>query len=201
MRMTGKMPRALIAAAVLTVGVAVGFPQTAEAQRRGGGHRGGGVVVVGGHYAYPGFYGYPGFGWGFGYPFWSMYGPYPPAFYGPEGGLDRGLALVNGFGGIKLEVKPGQAEVWVDGKYLGEARDFDGYPSYLWLKEGAHRLTVYKGGYAKFEREVEIQPGVARGLKIRLDKGASTPATPPEGGPGQKEMSTPAPKPPEGGIT
>jgi hypothetical protein len=187
MRMTGKMPRGWIVAAVLAAGVAVGLPQTAEAQRHGGGHRGG-AVVVRGVYGFPGFYGYPYFGFGFGYPFWSMYGPYPPAFYAPEGGLDRGLALVSGFGGIDLDVKPGQAEVWVDGKYMGEARDFDGYPSYLWLKEGAHKLTVYKGGYAKFDKDVEVQSGLATKLKVRLDKGTPTQPTAP-------------PPTPEGGIS
>ena len=39
--------------------------------------------------------------------------------------------------GVALS-KPDRADVWVDGKYVGEARDLDGYPSYLWLEKGPH---------------------------------------------------------------
>jgi hypothetical protein len=33
----------------------------------------------------------------------------------------------------------GDGRAWVDGKYVGEARDVDGYPSYLWLADGDTR--------------------------------------------------------------
>ena len=147
--MTGKMPRGWIVAAVLAAGVAVGLPQTAEAQRHGGGHRGG-AVVVRGVYGFPGFYGYPYFGFGFGYPFWSMYGPYPPAFYAPEGGLDRGLALVSGFGGIDLDVKPGQAEVWVDG---AKAATIDLYSATVRTR----RVVFVKGWGSSTSHTVELR--------------------------------------------
>jgi hypothetical protein len=93
--------------------------------------------------------------------------------YRPEGGVDPDVAMMAGYGGVDLDVKPGQAEVWVDGKFVAEARDLDGYPSFLWLKEGVHHVVVYKGGYARFEEDIEVDRGAKKNLRIRLDKGES----------------------------
>jgi hypothetical protein len=146
----------------------------AEAHGRGAPRGGHGPVVVGGFYGRPAFgYGF-GFG-GFGYaPYWGMYGwgPYP---YPPGGGIDLSAALIAGYGAVEFDTKPGQAEVWIDGKYVAEARDLDGYPSYLWLSEGPHKVTVYKGGFERFEEEIDVRRGVHRELKVRLAKGESQP--------------------------
>ncbi len=37
--------------------------------------------------------------------------------------------MIAGFGAVDVDAKPNRADVWVDGKYVGEARDLDGYPS------------------------------------------------------------------------
>jgi len=141
-------------------------PASAEAHGRGrGGFRG--AVVVGGYYGYP--------YWGFYDPFWTPFfwgGPYT---YAPRGGVDMGAAMIAGYGALDMNVKPGSAEVWVDGKYVAEARDLDGYPSYLWLPEGAHKLEVYKGGYALFSENVEVRRGFKTDLKVRLEKGNAQP--------------------------
>ena len=126
------------------------------------------VVVVG----RGGFYGYGSYyGFGFG-PYWGPYawGPYA---YGPEGGVDLNVAMMSGYGGVDMDVKPGQAEVWVDGKFMAEAKELDGYPSYLWLKEGVHHVVVYKGGYQRFEEDIEVQRGFKKDLRVRLEKGDS----------------------------
>jgi hypothetical protein len=145
----------------------------AEAHGRAVARGGHGPVVVRGFYGGPAF----GFGYGgFGYPFWGPYaygwGPYP---YPPGGGIDLGAALVAGYGAVEFDAKPGQAEVWVDGKFVAEARDLDGYPSYLWLAEGPHKVTVYKGGFERFEEEIDVRRGVHRELKVRLPKGEAQP--------------------------
>jgi hypothetical protein len=138
-------------------------PRSAEAHPRGGFH---GPVVVGG-----GFYGGPYWG-----PYWGSYGfgPYwGGSPFGPPGGLDPNIAAVAGLGAVNVEAKPNRAEVWVDGGYIGEARDLDGYPSYLWLKEGTHRVAVFKGGFAVFEQDVEVRRGLKTDLKVQLEKGTS----------------------------
>lgn len=140
-------------------------PQEAFAHGRGG--HGGRVVVGRPFYASP----YFGFGYGFA-PYWGPWGPYP---YGPAGGIDMGAALIAGFGAVEMDVKPGQAEVWVDGKYVSEAKELDGYPSYLWLSEGPHRVVVYKGGYASFDEEIDVRRGIRSDLKVRLEKGDAPP--------------------------
>jgi hypothetical protein len=129
-------------------------------------------VVVRGFYPYYS----PYFAFGYGPYFGPYWGPFP---YTPPGGIDMNVALAAGLGAVDLNVKPGNAEVWVDGRYYGEARDLDGYPSFLWLADGAHHVVVYKGGYASFDEPIDVQRGVRKELKVRLEKGQSEP-------PGQK---------------
>ncbi len=131
--------------------------------------------------AYFGPYFGPYFGFGFGpyfgpyfSPYWAGYPGYY-GYYGPSGGPDMAVAAMTGWGALDLNVKPNQAEVWVDGKYMGEAREFDGYPAYLWLEKGPHRLQIYKGGYASFDEEINVERGRKRDLKVRLEKGDSRP--------------------------
>ena len=168
----------------LTTAVAVAMTgalafQPAKAEARG--HGGHAVVVHGGFY-------YPWFGYGFG-PYWGWgWGPYAPGWYGPPGGVDMNYAMIAGYGAIDLNVKPNQAEVWADGKYVGEARDLDGYPSYLWLADGPHKLAIYKGGYKTFEEEILVRRGVKTDLKVRLQPGESEPPGTKPGGTDEKKQ-------------
>src|SRR5262245_31641503 len=156
----------------------------------GSGYHGGygyhGPVVVAPYYHYPFAYPYFAFGYGFG-PYWGPY--WGPWAYGPPGGIDMSAAFASGYGAIDLNAKPGDAEVWVDGKYVAAAKDLDGYPSYLWLSEGPHHVILYKGGYARFEEDVEVMRGYRRDLKVRLEKGESQP-------PGLKPGKSEPPPPP-----
>jgi hypothetical protein len=153
-------------AVALTGALAFQTPE-AEAHGRAGGRR---VVYVGG-----GFYN-PWFGFG---PYWGWgWGPYPWGYYGPAGGVDMNMAMMAGYGAVELNVKPNRADVWVDGKWVGEARDLDGYPSYLWLADGAHKLAVYKGGYKTFEEEIAVSRGMKTEIKLRLELGDSPPPGP-----------------------
>jgi hypothetical protein len=151
-----------VASAMLLTAVGAMLPASAQAYPRGGGHRG--PVFFGGR----GFYG-PYYGYG---PFYGAYG-YGPYAYGPAGGIDLNVAMMAGYGGVDLDVKPGQAEVWVDGKFVAEAKELDGYPSYLWLKEGVHKVVVYKGGYKSFDEDIDVQRGFKKDLRVRLEKGES----------------------------
>jgi PEGA domain len=172
-----KRVRPIVAAAVALLGAALLLPQGAEAHGRGGFH-GRPVIRLGGFYGFPAFP-YYGFDYGYGFGFGPYFGP---NLYRPEGGIDLNVAMMAGYGAVDLNVKPGQAEVWVDGKYVGEARDLDGYPSFLWLEQGTHRVAIYKGGYATFDEVIQVQRGLKKDLKVRLEKGESErPGPPPEG--------------------
>jgi hypothetical protein len=159
-------------AATTLVGVIAAFPQAADAHGRGGFHHG----IVGGN-----FFGDPFFGWGYyGWPYYGFgpySGPYWSPYYGAYGpnSFDMGLAAAAGIGAVDLNVKPNQAEVWVDGKFVAEARDLDGSPSFLWLREGPHHLVIYKGGYRSLEEDIAVQPGQKMDVKVRLEKGDSQP--------------------------
>jgi hypothetical protein len=165
---------AVTVSAVAVVSAVMAFAPS-EAQARG--HHGGVRVSVGGFYGYGPYF---GLGWGYGYgpyyaPYWgSYYGPY----YGPYarstgGGIDPNVAMIAGLGGIDVNVKPIDAEVWVDGKYVGDVKRLGGNPSYLWLPEGTHHLQIRKGGYATFETQVDVRRGIVNELKLHLKPGES----------------------------
>ncbi len=156
----------LLVAAVAVAVAPLGLPASAEAH----GHHGGVYVGVG----FGGIYGWgPWWGWG---PYWG-WGPWP-YYSGAPGGAALGYAMMSGMGALDLSVKPKEAEVWVDGKYFAEARDLDGDPSYLWLKEGVHHLVLYKAGFRSFDEAVDVNVGMIRELKVRLEPGESQPPAP-----------------------
>ena len=140
---------------------------TLGASRDAAAHPHGHVVFYGGFYGGWDPWGF-GYGWG---PYWGWGGPYPY----PSGGVDMGAAMVSGMGAVDLNVKPNRADVWVDGRYYGEARDLDGNPSYLWLPDGGHRLQVYKGGFKVFDEQIDVRRGMKADLKIKLEPGEGTP--------------------------
>lgn len=183
----GKRAAAIIGAAAGIALLAATMPEDAEAHGRRGPSPGGGhgpVVVVGGGAYWGAPYWSPYWGFGFGW------GPYFGGLYPPILGVDLGLAAANGLGVVDLNVKPGEAEVWVDGKFYGQAKDLDGTPAFLWLQEGPHRLVIHRGGYERFEEDIEALPGQLKELKVRLPKGPSEPPGP-KAAPGER----PAPKP------
>ncbi len=102
----------------------------------------------------------------------------PGPYYGygyPVGGPDMNYAMMSGMGAVELNVKPNRADVWVDGRYVAEARDLDGYPTYLWLADGGHHLQVYKGGFKLFDDQIDVRRGMRSEIKIKLEPGESQP--------------------------
>jgi hypothetical protein len=87
--------------------------------------------------------------------------------------------MVAGYGAVDVDAKPNRADVWVDGKYVAPARDLDGYPSFLWLKEGEHTIAVQKDGYRTFEEKVEVRRGMKTKIKVHLEKGEPAPPVAP----------------------
>jgi hypothetical protein len=146
----------------------------AQARAQGHGHHGGVVVGVG--IGFAPFWGWGAPYWGWGAPYWGWgWGPGPYGYgYAPGNGL-LGYAMASGMGGLDVDVKPNRAEVWVDGRYVAEARELDGDPSYLWLKQGPHHVVIYKAGYKSFDSDVDVRTGVLRSLKLQLEKGDSQP--------------------------
>ena len=56
-------------------------------------------------------------------------------------------------------VSPSDAEVFVDGEYVGQVRDFDGAGAPLNLMAGRHRVEVNAGGYEPLSFDIDVTPG------------------------------------------
>ena len=129
-------------AALLIAGTAA----TSEAQAHG--HA---VVVVGGGYYRPYYYRpyyYSPFfdpWYGYQYPYPYPYPPYPYAYraYEPDAS-------------VRLEVKPKQAEVYVDGYYAGIVDDFDGTWQRLHVPPGGHEIELWLEGYRTVRQQVHL---------------------------------------------
>ena len=102
------------------------------------------------------FYG-PAFGWGFAYePFW--YGPVGP-YVVPAGAVA---------GGLRMEVTPKTAQVYVDGAYAGIVDDFNGHFQHLDLTSGGHHIDVGAPGFQPLSFDTYIQPDHTTDFKAAL---------------------------------
>jgi hypothetical protein len=109
-------------------------------------------------YAYPYAYGYP-FRYRHPYPYYSTVYPYggysyalpPPAYVSAVPGY--------AYGGVRIEDAPQDAQVFVDGYYVGVVDDFDGPFQHLNLTAGPHNIEIRAAGYQPITFDVNVQPG------------------------------------------
>ena len=110
------------------------------------------TIGVGIGFGYPYGYAYGAYGWGYpygwAYPYAYSY-PYP-AYYGGYYGP---------YGGVRIKDAPPNAEVLVDGYYVGLADDFDNPFQQLTLEGGAHKIEVRAPNAAPLNFEVNVLPG------------------------------------------
>jgi hypothetical protein len=154
----------ICSSALIALVMVLGLTSNAEAQRRGGR-----VVVVprvvvgGGYYSRPYFYDPfwydPWYGFaGYQYP-WGPYG-YPP-YHGYR--VDPGASL-------RVEVKPKDAEVYVDGYYAGIVDDFDGTFQRLSVTPGEHDIELYLDGFRTVHQKVYVSPRKTFNLKLAMER-------------------------------
>jgi hypothetical protein len=62
-------------------------------------------------------------------------------------------------GGITFGLDPGDADVYVDDQYVGNARDFSGAAQPLTLAAGMHRIELPAPGYEPVVFDVNVVPG------------------------------------------
>jgi len=106
------------------------------------------------HYLYP--YGYGAFGLGYFY-----YNPYAwaPVATIQYDGYAYGYGNGSAAGELRLQVRPRDAEVYVDGYYAGMVDEFDGTYQGLRLEEGEYHIEIVAPGYETIAFDVRIQPG------------------------------------------
>jgi hypothetical protein len=97
-----------------------------------------------------------------GYPVPYAYAyPYPVPVYGyaaPASPVVVGPGTT-AYGGVSLEITPGDASVYVDGGYAGLVQDFDGTRQTLTLVNGRHKIEISAPGYEPMTFDVDVQPG------------------------------------------
>ena len=106
----------------------------------------------------PGDYygGYYPWGWS-GIGFGGYYGGYYDPWY--YGGYPTYSGSYNDYDGmLRLKMKPREAQVFVDGYFMGVVDDFDGMWQRLHLQPGPHRIEVRAEGYDTLMFEVNLQP-------------------------------------------
>ncbi len=123
----------------------------------------------GGYYGYPALY-YGGF-------YGAAYYPYARVYYAP---LHRAPVA------LRLEVKPVEAEVYVDGYLAGIVDEFDGFFQRLDLAPGNHEIVVRLEGHRTIREKLYLSPGASyriRRVMEPLAEGETTeprPEPPPE---------------------
>ena len=69
-------------------------------------------------------------------------------------------------GRLRLDVRPPDASIYLDGVFRGTARDVEA----LRVPPGRHRLEIVRPGYRTEERDVEVRPGETTDLRADLER-------------------------------
>lgn len=104
----------------------------------------------------PGFsasfiYGAPYYGYRYGYTPYGYGYEVPPAGY---------LSAIPGraYGGVRITDAPRDAQVFVDGYYMGVVDDFDGVFQHMNLEAGPHHVEIREPGFEAIAFDVNVQP-------------------------------------------
>src|SRR5207244_6082967 len=106
----------------------------------------------------PFFFADPWYG-GFQYPYPYQYPirPYGYRTYQPEAS-------------VRLEVKPKDAEVYVDGYYAGVVDDFDGTFQRLRVEPGEHEIELWLDGYRTVRQKVYLTQDNTFRVKYQMER-------------------------------
>jgi hypothetical protein len=130
-------------------------------------------VILGGSYYYPGFFSPWWFG-GAGAYYGGYYGGYYDPWFGAYPGYDPyGQGAYSNYkdeGALHLKIKPKEAEVFVDGYYVGIVDDFDGVFEKLHIESGSHRIEVRADGYEPLAFDIHITPNHTMTYRGELKK-------------------------------
>lgn len=106
---------------------------------------------------------------------WGWYGPwYGPGWYPPASLAAAPLDV----GVVDTDISPEHARVLLDGEIIGTADEFDGYPSYLFLKPGRYTLELTLRGYAPLSLTLEVVEGRFYPLDMKMERIKGEKATP-----------------------
>jgi len=111
-----------------------------------------------------------GVGWGYPYAwFWPGLGYYPGGFWPAYAWAYPypWAVATDPSASIRVQVKPAETEVFVDGHYAGAADEFDGLFQRLEVAPGPHTLELYLAGYRSARQDLHVESG--QSYKVRYD--------------------------------
>ena len=76
---------------------------------------------------------------------------------------------------VSIDVRPKDARVHLDERFVGRARYFDGNPGYLYLAPGSYHLELRLDGYETIGVDLDAQAGCRYDVKHRLERVKGTP--------------------------
>ena len=71
---------------------------------------------------------------------------------------------------MSTDVSPEEARVFLDGRYIGIADDFDGFPDFLYLRKGKYVLEFRLDGYETQSVTIDAKPGARFDVNNKLKK-------------------------------
>ena len=124
------------------------------------------------YYPYYPYYSNFAFGFGFGLGFGGYWGSYGYPYYGypsyPYAHPYYGYGYDN-TGSARLQISPRNAQVYVDGRFVGLVDDFDGSFQQLHVEAGQHQLQVSLEGYRTYTENVLFRSGATVKLQGNLE--------------------------------
>ncbi len=69
-------------------------------------------------------------------------------------------------GRLRLDFRPDDATLYIDGEFRGTARDI----RFVDLRPGLHRVEVVRPGYVTYEREIDVRAGENPDLRVDLER-------------------------------
>ena len=100
-----------------------------------------------------------------------------PAYGGVNtnnGATTNGAAITNGnansYGGASFDIQPADANLFVDGQYVGVVGSFGPSSEPLTLEPGQHRIAIQKDGYRPMEWDVTIEAGQVMPYRGALER-------------------------------
>lgn len=113
---------------------------------------------------------------------------YPP-LYPPYGAYRYAEPESN----LRLNVKPKDASVYVDGYFAGKVEEFNGRFQRLHLLPGEHEITVYLDGYRSLKQRLYLSPNATRTIDGALERLAAGQAQEPKPEPSERDRDRMAP--------
>jgi PEGA domain-containing protein len=84
----------------------------------------------------------------------------------PEARVDPRGAMPADTGRLRVDVRPPDASIYIDGIFRGSARAMDG----VLLPSGRHRVEIVRPGYRTEQLEIDVRSGETTDLRADLDR-------------------------------